>query len=263
MFSKIVLTSLSSLFLASSLYSQNISKNECNKKGENFIYSSNECIEYRVFEGEENKRLNIIVHGTWDEGTNTLGRYAPFAENINMATDITTIAIALPGYSGSSTNNFTSLSHKGVKNLAANKEYILFLGELIKSFKEKYSATQINYIGHSAGAMMGATLTGLKPNLISNIALAGGRYDIHKEDKSENLISMVDVLENINKNTKFLFIYGTKDKISEPKVTKDFYKIAKNKGLNVNLVEVLDASHIDLDMTDTSVEAITEMLEEE
>ncbi len=94
----------------------------------------------------------VIVHGTWDEGTNTLGRYAPFAETMNLNTDLTTIAISLPGYSKSSTNNFSSLAHKGIKNLAAKKEYILFLGELIKSLKDKYEAKVVTYVGHSAGA---------------------------------------------------------------------------------------------------------------
>jgi len=243
-----------------SLEAKEITKEQC--IGDNFIFAGGECIEYRVFEGDTNDEIIIIVHGTWDEGTNTLGRYAPFAETMNMNTDLTTIAVALPGYSNSSTNNFTALAHKGVKNLAAKKEYILFLGELIKSLKDKFEAKKVAYIGHSAGAMMGATLMGLKPDLIQNIALAGGRYDIHKEEKGD-LISLIDVIDNVKKDANFLFIYGTKDEISKPEVTKSFFKIAKKKGLNAKLVEVKDAGHIDLDMTDTSVEAIIELLEEE
>ncbi|XOB60775.1 alpha/beta hydrolase [Campylobacterota bacterium DY0563] len=259
MFKKV---SLLLLFFAFSLSLQasKISKEECTKN--NFIFAGGECIEYRAYKGESNDRIVVIVHGTWDEGTNTLGRYAPFAETMNMNTDLTTIAVALPGYSGSSTNNFTSLAHKGVKNLAAKKEYVLFLGELISSLKEKYNAEEVTYIGHSAGAMMGATLMGLKPDLIQNIALAGGRYDIHKEEKGD-LISLVDVIDDVNKEAKILFIYGTKDEISKPEVTTSFFDIAKEKGLNVKLIKVEGAGHIDLDMTDTSIEAITEMLEEE
>lgn len=262
MLKKILSTSVLSLLLGVSLFAQKISLDECSQKGEEFIFAGGECIQYSISEGDIEDRLNIIVHGTWDEGTNTLGRYAPFAESLSMATDITSIAVSLPGYSKSSTNNFTSLSHKGVKNLAAKKEYVLFLGDLIEALKKKYNAKTINYIGHSAGAMMGATLSGLKPELINNIALAGGRYDIHKEEKG-NLISMVDVLDNVNKNMNILFIYGTKDKISKPEVTIEFFKIAKEKGLKAKLVKVEGAEHIDLDMSDTSVEAITEMLEEE
>lgn len=262
MFKKVFLFIAISFLFTSSLYATKVSKEECALKGENFIFAGKECIEFRSFKGDTNEHIMVIVHGTWDEGTNTLGRYAPFAESMNLNTDLTTIAISLPGYSNSSTNHFTSLAHKGIKNLAAKKEYVLFLGELINALKDKFKAKKVTYIGHSAGAMMGATLIGLKPNLIQNIALVGGRYDIKKEEKGD-LISMVDVIDNIDKNMKIVFIYGTADKISKPEVTTEFFKIAKNKGLNVKLIKVEAAEHIDLDMTDKSVEAIIEMIEEE
>lgn len=263
MLKKIFTTGFLSLTLATTVYAANVSKEQCEAKEGSFIYAGNECIEYKAFEAEDNEVITVIVHGTWDLGTNTLGRYAPFAETMNMVTDLTTIAVALPGYSDSSTNNLKPLASKEVKNLAAKKEYVDFLGELVSSLKQKYNAQKVNFIGHSAGAMMGATLIGTKPDLIQNIALAGGRYDIHKVSDEKDLISMVDVLDNINKDTKILFIYGTEDKISKPEVTTSFYEVAKNKGLNVKLVKVEGAAHIDLDMTDTATEATVEMFEEE
>ncbi|PLY05334.1 MAG: alpha/beta hydrolase [Arcobacter sp.] len=262
MLKKILLLSVLAFLFVSNAYAKKVSQDECSLKGEYFIFAGDECIEFRAFEGETKDHIIVIVHGTWDEGTNTLGRYAPFAETINLNTDLTTIAIALPGYSNSSTNNFTSLAHKGVKNLAAKKEYVLFLGKLISALKAKYEAKTVSLMGHSAGAMMSATLTGLKPNLIQNIALVGGRYDIHKDEKGD-LISMIDIIDNINKDTNFLFIYGTEDKISKPEVTTEFFKIAIDKGLKAKLVKVQGAGHIDLDMTDSAVEAFSVMLEEE
>ncbi|MGE0050631.1 MAG: alpha/beta fold hydrolase [Arcobacter sp.] len=253
---------LSSLLLVSnlSLNAAKITENECSKKGENFIFAGNECIQYKKFSGEEEGALNIIVHGTWKDGTDTLARYAPFAEDLAMRTDITTIAVALPGYSGSSTNKFTSLSHDGVENLAAKKEYVEFLGSLVEALKEKYQANKLTYIGHSAGCMMGATLTGVKPDLINNIVCAGGVYNVHEKSKEKGLISIVDVLDNVSKNTKFVLVYGTADDISKPEVTKDFYKLAKEKGFDVKLVEAVDAPHIDLDMTTESKDAIEEIV---
>lgn len=258
-------TLFTSTILFSSLYlnAAPISKDECSKKGDNFIFAGKECIEYRKFKGENEKSLNIIVHGTWKDGTDTLARYTPFAEDIAMRTEVTTIAVALPGYSGSSTNNFTSLSHNGVENLASKKEYVEFLAELVKSLKTKYQADKITYIGHSAGCMMGATLTGLKPKLVDNLVCAGGVYDIKKDKpKLKDAISVVDVLDKVDKNTKFVLIYGTADDISKPQTTIDFYNLAKSKGFNVKLVEVKDAPHIDLDMTSESINAITELVEE-
>lgn len=255
---------LSSLIIASSLSlnAANVSQSDCDKKGDNFIYAGNECIEFKHFKGEVEGALNIIVHGTWKEGTDTLARYAPFAEDIAMKTDVTTIAVALPGYSKSSTNKFPSLSHNGVENLAAKKEYVEFLDELIKALKDKYDASTLTYIGHSAGCMMGATLTGIDPELINNIVCAGGVYNIHEKTDAKDLISIVDVLDKVSKKTKFALVYGTKDDISVPKTTIDFYNLAKSKGLNAILVEAKDAPHLDLDMTNESVNAILELVEE-
>lgn len=239
------------------LFAVTISQEQCDAKKDGFIFAGGECIQYVEVEGDKKDTINIIVHGTWREGTDTLARYTPFAETINMSTDITTIAVALPGYSQSSTNKLQSLSHDSSKNLATKKAYIEFLSKLVSALKGKYNASTVNYIGHSAGASMGATLTGYSPNLINTISLAGARYKSNKKDSAY----ISTYLDNLSKNTKYLLIYGTKDKISKPKATKDFYAVAKKKGLDVKIVEAKDAVHLDLDMTDASVDAISEMLE--
>lgn len=236
------------VFFGISLFANTTNSNECKKKGENYIKAKNECIEFFVSEGDREKTLNIIVHGTWNEGTNTLARYSPFAENISMATDITTIAVALPGYSGSSTNEFKALSHNDKKDLASDDEYIKFLAQLIQNLKSKFKADSVNYIGHSAGAKMGSILSAYKPELLDNMIFAGGFYDINKISK--------------NKKSKILLIYGGKDLISKAKHSKDFYKQAKKENMNINILGIQDAVHLDLDMRDESIEAISEMLEE-
>lgn len=256
----LILTSL--IFISLNLQAEKISHEGCLEKGEDYLFAGGECIQYFKSKGDREGYLNIIVHGTWPDGTNTLGRYAPFAETLSLNTDITTVAVALPGYSSSSTNNFTALAHEGVKNLAAKEEYINFLADLIKELKDRFEAENVTYIGHSAGAMMGATLTGFEPELIQKAVLVGGRYDIHEKEKDTGLVSIVDVLDKVSKKTKFLLIYGEKDKISPPEVTKNFYDLASKKGLNVKLVGVKNGVHLDLDMSDTSVEAITSLLDE-
>lgn len=252
---------LSTLFttLCAVVLQANVTKEQCSIKGENYIFAAGECIQYVSFKGEGTDSLNIIVHGTWKSGTNTLGRYAPFAETINMNTDITTVAVALPGYSGSSTNTIKDLNHGG--NSVYTKEYINFMASLIKALKEKFKATTVNYIGHSAGASLGVNTVALNPNLLQSVTAAGGRFNLDTFKKSEktNLVTISDHLNSV-KDTKILLVYGTKDTISEPKVTKDFYELAKSKGINVSIVKVEGAEHIDLDMTDPSVEAITELV---
>lgn len=238
-----------------------VTKEQCLKQGESFIYAGGECIQYAKYKGEDNEKLNIIVHGTWQSGTNTLGRYAPFAETINMNTDITTIAVALPGYSGSSTNKIKDLNHGS--NSVYTKEYIEFMASLIKAFKDKFHASSINYIGHSAGATLGTNVVALYPNLLNSVTAVGGRYNLDKfkENEKKGLVTISDYLNNA-KETKFLLVYGTKDTISEPEVTQSFYELAITKGIDVKIVEVEGAEHIDLDMTDPSVEAITELVTE-
>jgi len=250
--------------LTSSLLSETVSKQQCNEKGDGYIYAGEECIQYVEFEGDKEDSLNIVVHGAWKNGSNTLARYAPFAETLNMNTDITTIAVALPGYSKSSTNNFGGLLNKGhgEPSLVGKKEYVAFMSDLILKLKTKYNSTTVNYIGHSAGAFLGATVTGYTPGLIQNIVCAGGGHNIHKSMKNTtSLISLVDVVNNVNKNTKFLIVYGTKDKISPPKRNINFHKFLQNNGLNSTIIKVNGAGHLDLDMTDTSVDAISEMLD--
>ena len=252
------------LIISLSIYANTISKEKCLQNEDEFIYAGGECINYFFEEGDKDNILNIIIYGAWKHGTNTLARYTPFAQTIAMNTDISTVAIALPGYSKSSSNKLKSLMYKDDKpKKAANKEYIVFLSKLIKALKNKYNAKTINVIAHSAGAMMSASVSGYEIDLIQNIILAGGVYKVKDLDKNmKNTISVNNYINNLSKNTNYLLIYGSKDKISKPKNTNDFYNELKKRNINVKLVEVKDFGHIDLDMSDTSVEAISLMLEE-
>ena len=249
------------VFSFSSLAAKTITKEECIKKGDNYIFAGTECINYSMFEGDDNEKLIIIVHGTWPEGSNVLGRYAPFAETLNMSTDISTIAVALPGYSGSSLNELKSIGSKEYNHQAATKEYVKFLEKLIIALKDKYESEEITLIGHSAGAMMTASLSGLNPSILNNVVLVAGRYERPDYANDTHLLAN-DVIDDMNKESNYIMIYGTKDEISKPKVTKDFFTKMKNKGLKVQLVEVKDGVHIDLDMNDRSVEAISSLFEE-
>lgn len=249
------------VLIGSAYASGKVSQKECLDKGENFLFAGGECIQFYEASADRENILNIIVHGTWKEGTNTLGRYSTFADNLAIETDITTVAVALPGYSGSSTNALQALSHNGETNLAFQKRYIEFLSKLVLALKNKYKAKVVTYIGHSAGAAMGATLLGYKPKLVNNFVGAGGRYDIHETSKNPNLVSAIDYLDKIDKNTNIVLVYGTKDKISPPNITKSFYEIAKGYDFATSLVKVNNGVHLDLDSSDTSVEAIVKLLD--
>jgi pimeloyl-ACP methyl ester carboxylesterase len=236
-------------------------QSQCQNKGDNFVFAGGECIQLKVYEGVDDGTINLIVHGTWDAGTNTLGRYGPFAETLAFNTDITTVAVALPGYSDSTTNKLKSLSHGG--GAVYTKEYIDFMAQLTNALKEKFDAKTVNYMGHSAGASLGANMIVMHPGIINTLTAVGGRYSLEKfkANEKDGLISIGDHLDKVG-DTKILLVYGTADKISPPKVTTDFYEKAKKAGLNVTLVKANGAAHIDLDMTDASVDSFVEMVTE-
>jgi pimeloyl-ACP methyl ester carboxylesterase len=234
---------------------------QCHEKGDKFIFANGECINYAVSKGDTKGAINVVVHGTWEKGTNTLGRYWPYAETLMLETDITTIAIALPGYSESTTNKLKDLNHGS--NSVYTKEYIDFIATLITKLKERFNADVANYIGHSAGASLGANMIVEHPGVVNTLTAAGGRYDLNKFEPSERkgLISIGEHLDKVG-DTKILLVYGTEDKISPPKVTTDFYEKAKNAGIDVTIVEAKGAPHLDLDMTNAAVSGIYDLVVE-
>jgi pimeloyl-ACP methyl ester carboxylesterase len=154
-----------------------------------------------------------------------------------------------------------SLSHGGAT--VYTKEYIDFMAALIEALKNKFEADTVNYMGHSAGASLGANMIVMHPGIVNTLSADGGRYslDKFKENEKKGLISIGDHLDKVG-DTKILLVYGTADKISPPKVTTDFYEKAKSAGLDVTLVKAQGAPHLDLDMTDASVDSFIEMITE-
>ena len=249
-------TILAISLLATTIYAKEINKEQCQKLGESYIFSGGECINYAKFDGEKSDKLIVLIHGAWKEGANTLAVYKPYAENINMESDITTIAIALPGYSGSSTNHLTALTHKKGEalKLATSKQYLNFLSSLLKDLKTKYRAKELIVSAHSAGATASASLLGYKPNIINKAQLAGGFYKLKYKDS----ITASKVLEQIPKSTQINIVYGTKDTISKAVNSKDFYKLAKSKGLKVKLIKI-EENHTILDRSDIATEELLKL----
>jgi hypothetical protein len=51
------------LFSSSILFASNVSEADCSKKGDNFIFAGNECIQYFKSNGDKESALNIIERG--------------------------------------------------------------------------------------------------------------------------------------------------------------------------------------------------------
>ena len=126
------------ILLSLSLFANMVTKHMCDAKKGLFIFAGEECINYFVEYGEKEDVLNIIFHGAWEHGADTLARYSTFATDIAINTDITTVAVALPGYSKSSSNNIKSFLYKSKKPIGAtHRKYVLFMTKLIEELKYK------------------------------------------------------------------------------------------------------------------------------
>ena len=78
---------------------------------------------------------------------------------------------------------------------------------------------------------------------------------------TSNLLSANKTYKNINKKSKLILIYGDKDKISPPKKSKDFYALVKKEQVNVKLIEVKNAVHLNLELREEVMDEILELLE--
>ncbi|OPX26851.1 MAG: hypothetical protein B1H07_03315 [Campylobacteraceae bacterium 4484_166] len=216
-------------------------KTDCEKKS-NFLYIKPECIQTYTAIGEQKNSLIVLLHGMWKPGANVIGIYGSFAEDLSMQTDKTVVAIAQPGYSGSSTYKFEAIMKN--KKQTKSKKYLQLLSNIFKQLKLKHKAKNLIVVAHSAGASMTTSIMTKEKNLIQTAVLAGGKYkhiDINK----------------LEKKAKYILVYGDKDKISPPAFSVDFHKKLKNKNFDTVLMVIKDSGHAFLDMDDKVVDILT------
>ncbi|PHR72281.1 MAG: alpha/beta hydrolase [Arcobacter sp.] len=240
-------------------YANNDYKSDCDTNNDQFIFSKSECINYLYEEADNEDNLIIFIHGSWNEGTDILKKYAPLMEDLVLNTDVSTIIIALPGYSKSSTNVFEAIGKKGFSSLIYKKEYLDLIKDVVLRLKKKYKKKKLTLIAHSAGASLGTTLYGYDNTLIQNMISIAGSYNT--DVLNTNLLSADKTYKNINKKSKLILIYGDKDKISPPKKSKDFYTLVKKEQVNVKLIEVKNAAHLNLELREEVMDEILELLE--
>ncbi len=247
------------VFLITCSYANKTYESACDTNNDQFIFSKSECINYVYEEADDENNLIIFLHGSWNEGTNILKKYTPLMEDLVLNTDVSTIVIALPGYSKSSTNVFQAIGKKGFSSLIYTKEYLDLIKDVILQLKEKYKKKTLTLVAHSAGASLGTTLYGYDNTLIQNMISIAGSYTT--DTKNSNLLSANKTYKNINKKSKLILIYGDKDKISPPKKSKDFYALVKKEQVNVKLIEVKNAVHLNLELREEVMDEILELLE--
>ncbi|OPX26575.1 MAG: hypothetical protein DRG11_03200 [Epsilonproteobacteria bacterium] len=227
------------LVFISPIFSSNI-ESKCEKKP-NHIYIAPECIELSTAIGEQKDSLIVLLHGMWKEGANVLGIYSSFAQDLSMQTDKTVVAVAQPGYSGSTTNKFKAIISD--KKQTKNKDYLEFISNILKNLKQKHKAKTLVVVAHSAGASMIATIMTKEKQLIQVAVLAGGKYD------------KIDT-KKLDKKAKYIVVYGEKDKISPPKRSINFHKNLQKQKLNTTILPIKDVGHSFLDTDDKVVDVV-------
>jgi predicted esterase len=235
-------------------------KKECNqikkeKSQYNFVFAEGECLNYSISKGMNNDKINILIHGSWPKGMDPLSiLFDEIAENLTKNTEITSIAIATPGYSESTSNRYSELSWGNNRIIPAEEEFIKIIAKAIEELKIKYKAKEVNLYGKSSGAMIGGIISGYKPGLIDRYILIGGSYDPYYTYKYNGWgtlgyghLTSVQYIPNVDKNAKFLLIAGEKDDKAPPIFAKQYKEQLNKAGINAEVVIIKDAKHSQLE----------------
>lgn len=246
-------------------------KKECNKLQQtgNFVFGRGECLNYYVVNGTKKDEINILIHGSWERGSDPLeDKYNYLADEFATKTSITSIALAMPGYSESTNNRYQDMSWRENKTvIPAEEEFIKIVSQAIQNLKNKYNAKKVNIYGHSSGAMIGGILSGYTPGLIDKYILLGGAYDIYHTyrfnnwgTKNSGLISSVDFVSEVDKNAKYLVIAGENDKKADPSFAENYVKLLKEEGIKAKVLVIKGVGHSGLEVNDEVLEASFEFL---
>jgi len=247
--------------LLTNVYAKNSIQNLCETKKDTFIFVSQECINYSYEEGEDENNLIVILHGSWKNGSDVLKKYETLAENIVFNTDVSTITIAMPGYSKSSKKHFSLLDNKEYKYLVYTKEYVHLLKNILLTLKTKYKKTSLTLLAHSAGASLGTTLYAYDPSVINTMISLAGNYVLPLKYKNKKLFAAKAYIKNIHTTNNLVLVSGDKDKISPPKLSQDFYTLLKKQNLKVKLLEVKNANHFELENSEEVMQVLINSLE--
>ncbi len=195
-------------------------KENC-EMGINTLYADGECISARVAFGYKEGKAMFIIHG--DDGTKRTGRTFQLAEELSQKTGYTVIALAMPGYIGSTSNRIgpmrwdRSCDHSWLKPFHTN--YVA--NEVIDTIKHQYGYNELVGIGYSNGGSMLSSIMGQYPSLMDKAVLVGARPDMRQSCRDDGInlsgtiISGSDVVSNLKgSGMEVLMLVGKNDRRS-------------------------------------------------
>jgi len=212
------------------------------------IFAAGECIDYHIAQGENKDSVIVVLHGAHTDGGNPMSWMPKWGRYTSTSTDITTYILAMPGYGGSTSNRFGKMIWTNHLVPSAQLDYIKFTAEILKKIKDKHSAKNLYVFGHSSGADLATTISGLSPNLIQKVIAYAGAYDYpyyFKRWKNYSPHFEVAPTHYVNKiqDTKILLLAGGKDQLSLPKFTKHYEQILLDNNVNVTSFVIKNAKH--------------------
>lgn len=220
-----------------------------------YIFANGECLKYKSFNGKKSDEINILIHGSWQRGQDPIGyRYSDLAESMAHSTSITSIALATPGYSGSTSNFYKDMSWKKGRVIPAEESFTKIMVSAIENLKKKYNAKKVNLFGKSSGAMIGGIISGYKPGLVDKYVLIGGAYNIYNTYRhngwgkiNPGLISSTNFVSKVKKDARFLIVAGENDDKASPLFAKNYVTYLNDEGIKADVLVIKGAGHSSLE----------------
>jgi len=227
-----------------------VTQAEClNKPSVNNMFVAGECLNYEKFDGHKKGKVIVFLHGSSTSFPNPISYVFDWGQNLKSRTGVTTYILNLPGYAGSSANNWYRMYQTGRSYNAVNPGFVKFTADMLQSIKEREESSELYVVGHSSGATLAATISGYKPGLIQKVMAYEGNYDvdyyraIRGWSNKYHATDFMTYKDEIDKKTKFLNMYGMKSTKSKPEESLRFTKMLKENGLFVKTIAYPEMGH--------------------
>ena len=242
----IQLISLLGLFLFSTQVSAS-----CKDK-EDSVIANNLCSVIETYQSSalsESPTLAVVIHG--DAPFNQPAYHYRVAKLLaKKAQNVIAVGLLRPGY----TDDFNRTSD-GIRGETVGDNYdddrIKHMAGAIDVLQQKHKARKVVVIGHSGGAAITAKLIALYPELVDHAVVVScpcninvwrkhmlkrNEYELFKGDL--DISSPVDLVASIAPSARIDLIIGSKDDVTLPTLTEEYFQLLKKHGKNVKLYTI-------------------------
>lgn len=240
------------------------------------IAANGECLAMQTYfaDGLPNKNpiLLIFIHGDGIPG-GAPSDYLKFQATKFSTPNTVPIVLIRPGYYDSydnySTGESYAFSNHGYPADSYRPETVATLAAAVANLKSFYHPRCTILVGHSGGAAMSGIILGKYPHLVNGAVMASVVGDVQKWATKHNWGSYAHSLspnawvEKIPKESFVYIVSGTKDENTYPSMSKEYYDLLKQQGIEAFWYPVENGDHNSVVITkpDKFNQAITDALQ--